>query len=204
MIFKLSVWALHVLCLLFNALTGRFSWHPMSCIPPLCMLGDSIKGLRFPSARRERPGKTTKVFLTKQEPPSPSGKCMENKLQEKRSGIFPTSTTTTNYMGCSVTVSRLSSCDLSDVGQQQVDEFEMCSFKPSWGPNTQSSCNVLNTVGAYHLRLELLQNISQAFSGMFLANKDPLWHPHDHDWDIVTLMWHISARHIVKTCENHL
>ena len=50
-------------------------------IPPLCMLGDSIKGLRFPSARREGPGKTTKVFLNKTTTSQPPvKKCME-KLQ---------------------------------------------------------------------------------------------------------------------------
>lgn len=49
------------------------------------MLGDSIKGLRFPSTRRECPGKTTKVFLKKTttSQPDPSekmhGKAASNK-----------------------------------------------------------------------------------------------------------------------------
>jgi len=42
------------------------------------MLGDSIKGLRFPSTRREGPGKTTKVFLKKTTTSQPPvKKCME-------------------------------------------------------------------------------------------------------------------------------
>lgn len=62
-----------------------FSWSSSAYIPPLCMLGDSIKGLRFPSACRECPGKTTKVFLKKTttSQPGPSekmhGKAASNK-----------------------------------------------------------------------------------------------------------------------------
>lgn len=75
-----------------------FSWSSSTYIPPLCMLGDSIKGLRFPSARREGPGKTTKVFLKKTTTSQhPVQKAWRN-CKKQRSGIFLISTTNKIYV----------------------------------------------------------------------------------------------------------